>query len=200
MTKYVLGIALAICAFSFGCSVPSGISGPTPASGDTLGVKVPGTDVKMTVKSGGVSYGNIISTAPGQPNVQTFSHYIVVANYDLDITNMATLKKPMTDPKHVRVAFGITGEEGTNEKSPFEVGTYDVSAEKINRVRSLTVTTFVDGKEKEEDFDTMMTNRTTKGTIKITAVTDTTVSGEIDITEGDKSIKGNFTSKLPVKK
>ena len=36
-----------------------------------------------------------------------------------------------------------------------------------------------------------------EGEVKITSVTADTVSGEVDLTEGDKSIKGNFTAKMP---
>jgi hypothetical protein len=170
------------------------------AGGSKLSVKIGGQDKTMDVKSGGVYYGNVISTSPGKPNIQTWCHYIVVANYDLDTASLATMKKPLTSPDQMRVMFSLAGEDGTNTDTPFKVGTYNAAGDKINEMRSLSVTTQVDGKDKDETFDTMSSVSKITGTVKITSVTADSVSGEIDVTEGDKSVKGNFTAKLPIKK
>ncbi len=61
------------------------------------------------------------------------------------------------------------------------------------------ITTFADGKEKTDNFDTMSSMSKADGEVKITAVTADSVSGEINVTEGDKTIKGTFTAKLPKK-
>jgi hypothetical protein len=192
---------LLICAIAFlGAFILSCSSVGGESSSAKLNIRVGGKDAVLNVKSGGVYYGNVISTAPGKPNVQTFCHYIVVANYEMDTTNLATMKKPLTSADQMRVMFSLTGEDGTNTDSPFKVGIYDAAGDKINEVRSLSVITQEDGKDKEEDFDTMSGSSKTAGTVKITSVTKDSVSGEIDVTEGDRSVKGTFTARLPQKK
>lgn len=165
-----------------------------------LNIKVGGRDSMMEVKSGGVYYGNVISTSPGKPSIQTFSHSIYLANYEMDTTNAATMKKPLTAPEQIRLQIGLQGEEGTKDDSPFKVGTYNLKAERFNKVSTVRITTFADGKEKTDDFDTMSSMSKAEGEVKITTVTLDSVNGEINVTEGDKTIKGTFTAKLPNKK
>jgi hypothetical protein len=169
------------------------------ASSPKLDIKLGGKDSTLVQKSGAVSYGNVISTAPGKPDMQTFAHTIVLANYEMDTTNLGTMRKPMTAPGQVRLLMELTGEDGTNEKSPFKVGTYDTKADKFNKLRTLFVTVPLNGKDDDTMFDTSFSGSKIEGTAKITAVTDDSISGEINVTEGANSIKGNFTAKLPKK-
>lgn len=171
--------------------------GACGASAPKLDLKVGGKDSTLNVKSGGVYYGNIISTAPGKPNVQTFAHDIYLANYEMDTSSGVTMRKPLTAPDQMRVELQLTGEDGTNTDSPFKVGPYSAKADKINRVRSIIIVTFADGKETRTAFDTMGLTPKADGDVKITAVTADSISGEVNLTEGDKSIKGTFTAKLP---
>lgn len=174
--------------------------GACGAGGSKLDIKVGGKDSTLNVKSAGVYYGNVISTSPGKPNVQTFAHDIYLANYEMDTTSPVTMRKALAAPDQLRVELQLTGEEGTNSDSPFKVATYSAKADKINRVRSITIVTFADGKETTTSFDTMGLSPKADGEVKLTAVTADTVSGEVNLTEGDKSIKGTFTAKLPQKK
>lgn len=164
-----------------------------------LNVKVGGKDSAIEAKSSGVSFGNIISTSPGKPPIQTFSHSVYLANYDLDTTNVGTMKKPLTAPEQIRLQIGLQGEEGTKDESPFKVGTYNLKSERFNKVSTVMITTFADGKEKTDSFDTMSSMSKAEGEVKITAVTADSISGEINVSEGDKTIKGTFTAKLPKK-
>jgi hypothetical protein len=189
-------LLLMICASIFlsACGVPGlGTSSPK------IEIKTGGKSSNFDVKSGGVYYGNVISTSPGKPNVQTFAHDIYIANYEMDTTSAVTMRKPLTAPEQIRVDLQLTGEEGTKNDSPFKVGTYSAKADKINSVRSVTIVTFADGKEAKIDFDTMSSMKKIDGDVKITSVTAETISGEVNLTEGDKSIKGTFTAKLPKK-
>ena len=72
-----------------------------------------------------------------------------------------------------------------------------MKADKVNSVRSIIVVTFADGKETKTIFDTLSMHKKADGEVKITSVTADTVSGEVNLTDGDKSIKGTFTAKLP---
>ena len=70
-------------------------------------------------------------------------------------------------------------------------------------VRTVIIKTFADGKQTDTRFDSLMSiggGKKAEGEVKITNVTADTVSGEVDLTEGDKSIKGTFTAKLPAAK
>lgn len=165
-----------------------------------LEIKVGGKTSTLNVKTSGVYYGNVISTSPGKPNVQTFAHEIYLANYDMDATNAATMRKPLTAPDQMRVELQLTGEDGTKTDSPFKVGTYSAKADKINRVRTIIIATYADGKETTIAFDTMGLTPKADGDVKITALTADSISGEVNLTDGDKSIKGTFTAKLPTKK
>lgn len=166
-------------------------------SAPKLDVKVGGKDSTLNVKSGAVSFGNVISTAPGKPNIQTFAHTIYIANYELDTTTLGWMRNPLTAPDQMRVDLQLTGEEGTKDDSPFKVATYSAKADKFNSVRFVRINAFADGKQTETDFDTSFSKEKVSGEVKITSVTADTVSGEVNLTEGDKSIKGTFTAKLP---
>ena len=166
------------------------------AGGSSLAIKSGDKSMSFSAKSSSTDLGNVISTSPGKPDLQTSSHTIYLANFDMDTTNVGTMRKPLTAADQIRVEIGVTGEAATNEKTPFKVGTYAVSNDKINDVRYLKVTTFADGKENKVDFDTMSSMSKMAGEVKITSVTDTEISGTIDITEGDKSVKGSFTAKI----
>lgn len=163
-------------------------------------VKTGAATVTADVKSGGVYFGNMISTTPGKPPIQTFAHSVYIANYEMDTTSAATMQKPLSAPEQVRVQFTLHGEEGTKDDSPFKVGEYKLKAERFNKIGVLRIWTFADGKEKTDGFDAMSSASKAEGTIKITSVTADAIAGEIDVTEGDKSVKGTFTAKLPVKK
>ncbi len=162
-----------------------------------LDIKVDGKDAVVNIKTAGTYYGNVINTFPPKPPVQTFSHSIYMANYDMDTSNPMTMRKPLTSADQIRVGLELTGEEGTKENSPFKVGTYSVKSDMLNRVRMIEVATFVDGNEKRTTFDTMSSTRKTTGEVKITSVTAYTITGEVNLTEGSNSIIGTFTAKLP---
>ncbi len=166
-------------------------------SAPKLDLKFGGKDSTLNVKSGFVNYGNVISTAPGKPNVQTFAHTIYIANYEMDTSFPGWMRKPLTAPDQIRVEIQLTGDEGTKDDSPIKTGTYSAKFDKANGVRFVRITTFGDGKQTETDFDTSFGHEKINGNVNITSVTADTVSGEVNLTEGDKSIKGTFSAKLP---
>lgn len=172
-------------------------AGACGAGASKLDIKVGGKALTLNIKSTGVGYGNIINTSPGKPSIQTSDHYIYIANYEMDTTNVGTMRKPLTAPEQIRVGLALLGEAGTKDDTPFKVGTYSAKAEKINAIWSISVATFADGKQTETDFDSHSFDKKVDGEVKITAVTADTVSGDVNLTEGDKSIKGTFTAKLP---
>jgi hypothetical protein len=188
----VLGLSL----FLIACG-SAGVS----TGGSKLDIKIGGKDSTLNVKSGAVNYGVMSFTAPGKATITTSIHTIYIANFELDTTTgPGWMNTPLTAPDQMRVDFGVTGENGTNEKSPFKVGTYSTRAENVNGVWSAKILTFADGKQVETRFEPMRMSTVAQGELKITSVTADTVSGEVNITEGDKAIKGSFTAKLPAPK
>ena len=196
MKRLLIVILASLCLSACGAG---GIG--TSTSAPKLEVKAGGKDSTLNVKSGAVNYSGMAFTAPGKPDVKTSIHYIYLANFEIDTTGPAWMRKPLTAPDQMRVDLGLTGEDGTNEKSPFKVGTYSAQADKVNGVRTAIIHTFADGKQTETRFQSLMSLGGTgaNGEVKITSVTADTVSGEVNLTEGDKSIKGTFTAKLPKK-
>lgn len=191
----ILGISLflAACGGGGGANVGTGATAGT----SKLDVKAGGKDSTLNVKSGGASYSGMNYSIPGQPATKASIHTIHIANYELDRASPA---KALTTPDQMRVDIRITGEDGTWDNSPFKVGTYSPKADKFNLVSNVTIVTFADGKQIETRFDNSSGNKKVDGEVKITSVTADTVSGEVNLTEGDKSVKGTFTANLPATK
>ena len=181
--------------FLTGCSRAS-----SGAGANKLNVKLGGKDSTLNLKPGAVYYGNVISTSPGKPNIQTFAHTIYLANYEMDTSYPGWVRKPLASPDHMRIDIQLTGEDGTKDDSPFKVGTYSAKADKFNTVRSIIINASPTAKKRRQVSKRCLPGKPVDGEVKITAVTADTVSGEVNLTEADKSIKGTFTANLPKKK
>lgn len=190
MKKIYLMILCAISLFAISCG----------AGGTKLQLKIDDKDTALDGKSSGTytSTKTFSFTKDGQTtSTKAVTHYFALANYELDTSSgMISLDKPLNTAEQIRVAFQIVGEEGTDDKSPIKTGTYSAKADKFNKVDAMRVMFFVDGKEVKNMFNIDKT----EGEIKINSVSTDTVSGEINLSEGSKSIKGNFTAKITAKK
>lgn len=172
-------------------------------SSGKLDLKVGSKDSSWEIKSTAVYPSEMVFTAPGKPNVKTSLHTIYLANYDLgDTTAPGWMNKPLTAPDQTRVEIQLTGDDGSDMKAPFKVGTYAAQAKQTSGVRLVKIVSFADGKQTETRFDNLMGygSGNATGEAKITNVAADTVSGEVNLTEGEKSVKGNFTAKLPAAK
>lgn len=184
-------IIITMCAlFAVACGGAGG--------GSSLAVKSGGKDVKFDIK-GSSTYISVM-TYTEKPTGDGVVRASRGTSYSIDLVNFEpndTVKvKPLTADSQIRVHFGFVGEENSDEKAPFKVGTYTVGAERWNKFDGASITTFADGKEKADDFGLMSSTPSAKGQLKITAVTGDSVSGEVDITDKDRSIKGSFTAKI----
>lgn len=197
MKKLCALILATLVASCGGAGSGGGTSSSANPSASKLDVKVAGKDSSLDVKTGAVYYGNVISTAPGKPDIQTFAHTIYLASYEMETTSPAWTRKTPTAPDQMRVDIQLTGEEGTKTDSPLKVATYGAKAGKFNSVRGATIHTFADGKKTQTHFETLFSDSKVEGEVKITSVTTDTVSGEVNLIDGGNSIKGNFTAKLP---
>jgi hypothetical protein len=197
MKKLCVLLLATIVASCGGAGSGGGTSSSADPSAAKLDVKVAGKDSTLNVKTGAVYYGNVISTTPGKPDIQTFAHTIYLANYEMETTSPGWTRKVPSAPDQMRVDIQLTGEEGTKTDSPFKVATYGPKAGKFDSVRSVVIHTFADGKATPTHFNILFSDSKAEGEVKITSVTADSVSGEVDLTDGGNSIKGNFTAKLP---
>jgi hypothetical protein len=166
-----------------------------------IDIKIGGKDTSLAVKSSGSDKSVKTFTDKENKVTTATSFYAIAANYDMETTNVATMKKPLTAPEQARVMVQLIGEEGTDQKSDLKPGTYKADpAGKFMKVDSLSVITFADGKEVNTSFDMTFSGSKVTGEVRVKSVTADAISGEIDITEGDKSVKGTFTAKIAAKK
>lgn len=167
-----------------------------PNAPPKINLKLNGKDSSWDVKSAAVYPSEMFFTSPSKPAIKVSAHTIYIANYEMETTGASWMNNPLTAPEQVRINMQLTGEEGTDMKSPFKVGTYSATAPNVNGVRVVSVRTFADGKQTQTDFGSAW-NRNTTGEVKITSATADTVTGQVNLTAGDKSIKGTFTARMP---
>lgn len=175
------------------------------------GASIGGESAKMDIKIGGKDASLAVKSSGTNPSVKTFtdkegkvttasSFYIIAANYDMDTASVASMRKPVTAADQVRMALQLIGAEGTNDKAELKPGIYKADTkEKFMKVDSLIVSTFADGKETNTSFETMSSTSKISGQVEIKSVTADAISGTIDVTDGDKSVKGSFTAKVTKK-
>lgn len=168
------------------------------AGGNSLQVKSAATGEKdFPIKS---SYAFAVTktfTDINNKMTTASAHNVYIANYDLDAGNFAmTLDKPLMSDEHIRVVFSLIGAEGTNDKSPLKAGTYAARADKYMRVESAGIVTRKNGADSKLWLD----RSTLNGEVKVTTASADSISGELDLTAGDNTIKGSFTAKLLARK
>lgn len=76
-----------------------GAANPSTSS-HKLDIKAGGKDATLSLKSGAVYFGNVISTSPGRPNIQTFGHTLYLANYVMDTSYPGWVRKPPASPEN----------------------------------------------------------------------------------------------------
>ena len=166
--------------------------------GSGLHVKSPATGEKdLTVKSGfAFAVTKTFTDATGKMTTAA-SYNVYAANYDLDSSFFAqTINKPMTSDDNVRVTFSLVGDEGGTEKTALKAGTYAAKADKFMKVESVGIVSRKGGTEDKGWIE----RSTLTGDVKVTSVSGDTITGEVDLTSGDTSIKGSFTAKILTRK
>ena len=181
LTLFILVVAMSLA----GCS---------KGGGNDLHVKSPASGEKdLAVKSSYTFAVTKTFTDINQKITTAASYNVYAASYDLDAGNFAmTLQKPLTADDQVRVEFSLVGEEGTNEKSALKTGTYSAKADKYMKVETVGIVT----RKGSADSKNWLDRSTLTGEVKLTAVSDDSISGDIDVTAGESSVKGSFTAKI----
>jgi hypothetical protein len=126
--------------------------------------------------------------------ITTASAYnVYLANYDLDAKNFAmTLDKPLAADEQVRAVFSLIGDEGTNDKSAVKAATYSAKADKYDKAESAGIVARKNGADVKSWLDRSML----AGEVKVTSASADEISGDVNLSSGDMTIKGSFTAKI----
>jgi hypothetical protein len=188
MKKRAISVSLVIFVVSMF------LAGCSKGGGNDLHVKssISG-DKDVAVKSSYTFAVTKTFTDINQKITTAATYNVYAASYDLDAGNFAmTLQKPLTAEDQVRVEFSLVGEEGTNEKSALKTGTYSAKADKYMKVETVGIVT----RRGSADSKNWLDRSTLTGEVKLTSVSDDSISGSIDVTAGESSVKGSFTAKI----
>lgn len=177
---------LVLTMFAISCSKGGGAN--------SLHVKTaPTGDLELPVKSSYTFPVTKSFTDLNQNITTAVSYYVYVANYDLDAGNFAmTLDKPMAADDQVRVVFNLVGEEGTKDPAALKAGTYSAKADKHMKVETVGIVTRKGNADMKYWFD----RAALTGQVHVTSISDSSFSGDIDVTAGENTIKGSFTAKI----
>lgn len=187
-------LVITLCSLLL-CSCGGGLGG-----GSTIAIKSGGKDSSLTIKSSGIDRSVKTFTDVGGKVSTATSTTIVLANFDMDTTNLGTMRKPVSAADQIKIELNLISEEGTDQKGATKTGIYKADPTgKFMKVDGVDVASFADGKEQKTRFDMMFSGSKVTGQIEITSASEDSVSGNIDVTEGDKSVKGSFTAKIAKK-
>lgn len=171
--KKLLAIILA-GAFFTACGSGGGIL-PSMSS-DKFTVKLNGTEVPFEIKK---------AVATVRPDLKQLQ--LLFANYDIDLAGKTIMGAPRTSEaaqKHFRVYLKNEKATQAEYKTPIKLGEY-------------TENIYIES-DNNNDQDAGATLMKSGGTRKvvITSINDEKVTGTVDITVGDSSIKGAFEAKF----
>jgi hypothetical protein len=178
-------VTVSVVVFLIGCS---------KSGGNDLHVKSPAAGDKDVAVKSSYTYAVTKSFTDMNNKVTTAASYnVYAANYDLDAGNFGmTLQKPLTVDEHLRIEFSLVGEEGTNDKAALKTGTYSAKADKYMKVETVGIVTRKGGADTKNWFD----RSALTGEVRLTSITNDAISGDIDVTAGESSVKGSFTAKI----
>jgi hypothetical protein len=177
-----------------GAGAPQPPSTTNAASGSPrMIVSLGGKESPLEVKSGTYQRSVAQYSAGGKNEIASETVFFV-ANFD-----MAKSKAAGNKPENGQMvaAFTLIGANGTNDKAPIQVGTYPVRSGEAENATRFNITTkcgivmFENGAQSDKKLATSKL----QGEAKITGVNGDEVSGEINVTDGESSIKGAFVAK-----
>lgn len=185
----LIGTVLIIGGLLIGACGAAGPSGP-----GTLTLKYPDVNnQELPLKSGGFYTSTKTWTKPDKKSTSG-SYFICVADYDIDMKQGAISIGGAVQEGQTKVCFSLDGAEGTDDKTPPATGTFPMGKSgpdfAFNSISSASIRTFKDGKEIKH----FLNSPKTTGELKITSASAEAVSGEINLSDGEKEIKGTFSA------
>jgi hypothetical protein len=186
-------IMFALCSVTIACALLLAACSDS-SGGNSLHLKSPNTGEKDAPIKSSYSFPVTKSFTDLDSKITTAASYrVYTANYDLDAANFAmTLDKPLASEDQVRVVFSLVGDQGTNDKSPPKAGTYSAKADKFMKVEDVAIIS----RKGAADSKIWLDRSKLTGDVRVSSATTDSLSGEIDLTSGDTSIKGSFTAKV----
>ena len=121
---------------------------------------------------------------------------IYLANFDLDTSKamISLAKQKVSKAEEVKVVFAILGEAGSSgSKDPIKTGEYLPENKQFKTLENVDIFSY-DGKDQKR---TSFKFNGMKGKVVIDSVTDEKITGSIDLSDGENSIKGTFTANSP---
>jgi hypothetical protein len=184
--------SIALVVLALGCALL--VAGCGKGAGGGLHVKSPATGEKDVSAKSSYSYAVTKTFTDTSNKITTASSYrTYAANYDLDATNFSmTMDKALTSDDQIRVEFSLVGDQGTDEKAPPKAGAYSAKADKFMKVETVGIVSRKGGADNKVWLD----RSTLSGEVKVTSASADEISGDIDVSAGDTSIKGSFTAKI----
>jgi hypothetical protein len=164
------------------------------ASSNVVHIKSSATGEKDLAIKSGYAFAITKTFTDINGKMTTASAYnVYLANYDLDSRNFAmSMDKPLTGDDQVRVVFNLIGEEGTNDKSPPKAGAYSAKADKFLKTETVGLV----ARRNSADLKSWLDRTTLTGEVKVTTASADEISGNVDLSSGDISIKGSFTARV----
>ena len=182
--KLKIGLALFACSFFL---TACGAGGP----GADIVLKIDKKETPMTVKTAVITKYDPVDLPSGK---QTQGYSFFLSNFETD-KDLDKYGPDLTTAGQIKVQFALNVLVGDTKEMKLKPETYKYSASMDApepKLGSFRVFTFADGKE---DIWARM-GGTKDSFVKLTSVTDDTVSGEIVLQDGDESVKGKFTAKV----
>lgn len=172
-----------VCAAVFFAACSGGSVTTKSVNGSNVSSPTAKSD-KLTVKIGGVEKPFEIKKSVATVREDLRMLYILVANYDIDMTGKQGLSAPRTTAEgEVKILFGIENKTpGTDYKTPVPTGEYAKVTAYIER----------DGKPSSEYYFI----KDTPKKITITSITNDTVTGFVEFAQGETSLNGKFEAKI----
>jgi hypothetical protein len=198
--KGLRGVALAGALLAWvGCGTEPPPE-PPPPSGPSVTVRFdedevvfePTDAVVTTFEKGLVVSDEAIGDA--SKTLPAVVHRIFLANYDLGLSAAGDYQTNPIAPQHaegLRVEIQIEDQEGATPGSSLRPGTYQLRAEPYDRVSWASIARLQDGRDRTH----MLGGAAAAGTVTILSNEGGSVTGQIDVSDSDGSVRGKFRAR-----
>jgi hypothetical protein len=150
---------------------------------------------ELSAKQSVMTVTELTTTANGQA-ARIVRYSVYMSNYDADVK---TLEREMPNADgQIRVEIQVIGPEGSTASTALKPGTYNAAQfsdgiNKFNKALDIRVNVFENGKALDQSISTVNPR---KGFVKINSIDDKSVSGEVDMSDDFRSVKGQFNAKI----
>lgn len=216
MRKTLVLVAVCLMAATSACrsgatsensNAGGGTSPQTTAATKTAGAPDAAPSPRLTIVSGGGESPLEVKSGAFFKSTQTYSDggktetatqaVFRIANFDMEKAKGA---KP--ENGQMVAVFVLVGAGGTDEKAALQPGTYPVRTGDFSKAPKFNITSncgfvmFAGGAQSEKKLATSKM----QGETRISSVTNDSVTGEINVTDGESTIKGTFVAKLAARR